>query len=214
VELGEHGHGKDSAGVAASVALKDKGHWHTEWKLEKRDGDIDGYVEERLPLWARSPIRVLLPGRAKELDTELRNAFRAEVTPFETLEWSGNLLVNCGIIEMLELLMGAAGTVYSNANAFLGAGDSNAAAAATQTDLQAAVNKTYKAMNGGFPSIAAQTITFQSDFAIGDAQYAWEEAATFNGNTPPGDEMLNRVVQSLGTKGAAVWTLSMAITIS
>lgn len=211
--IGEHGHGRDSASVAAGVAVQDRGKWNTRWTLEKRDGDIDGYVKEHTPFWARG-LASHLP-QAKALDTELREQFKLEVEPHEVIEWDGNLLMNVGIIEMLELLMGAAATTYSNANAELGVGDSNAGTNATHTDLQAAVNKIQVGMNGAYPAIVAQTITFQSDFAGGVGTWAWEECATFNGPTPPGDEMLNRVVQPLGTKAAgATWTLSMAITIS
>jgi hypothetical protein len=44
------------------------------------------------------------------------------------------------------------GTGWNNANAFLGVGDSSTAEAATQTELQAATNRFYKAMNATFPS--------------------------------------------------------------
>ena len=83
--------------------------------------------------------------------------------PFEVCEFEDNILVNAGINLMLSLLIGGAGDAFSNANAYLGVGDSTTAAGATQTDLQAATNKLRKAMNATFPTVATQKITFQSD---------------------------------------------------
>jgi hypothetical protein len=48
----------------------------------------------------------------------------ADDLPFEVSEFEGNVLLNEGINEMLLLLTGGAGTAYSNANAYLGVGDS------------------------------------------------------------------------------------------
>lgn len=213
MDLGDKGHAQDSASVGVATRVEDKGNWKCAWKVTKYDEDIDAMVEQALPFWAKGPLRGLPSVRARA--DELREHFQNTLEPAEVIEGEGNLLMNCGINEMLELLMGAAATAYSNANAYTGCGDSNAAAAATQTDLQAAVNKVYVAMQASYPSLAAQTITFQSSYGAGTGTWAWEEVAVFNGNTPPGDEMLNRVVSSLGTKAAgATWVLSIAITIS
>lgn len=124
----------------------------------------------------------------------------------------GNLLLNEGIQLLLDLLIGAGGTVYSNANAQLGVGDSATAESASQTDLQAATNKTWKAMNATFPSRASQTLTFQSDFLTGDANYVWNEGSIRNGAAA--DKNLNRKVASLGTKTVGTWTLTGTVTVS
>jgi len=193
--------------------VKEKLNWDVHWTLEKRDGDIDAYVEEHLPFWAKGPIGVLLADRAKALDAELREQWKLENKPEETVEWDGNTLHTVGIVELLELLMGAAATAYSNANAYLAVGTSNAGINVADTDLTA--RTAIVAMNVAYPAIVATTITFQSDFGAAVGTGVWAECGTFNGNTPPGDEMLNRVVSALGTKGAAAtWTLSMAITVS
>lgn len=124
-----------------------------------------------------------------------------------------NILVNAGIDVMESLLIGGAGTVFSNANAYLGVGDSNTAASASQTDLQAASNKLRKAMNVTYPTQASQVLTFQSDFGSSDANFAWEEFAVFNASS--GGTMLNRKVSSQGTKSSGqTWRLTLTITIS
>ena len=135
-----------------------------------------------------------------------------ESDPYEVIEVDGNILVNTGIALMEDLLIGAGGTVFSNANAHLGVGDSTTAAAASQTDLQASTNKFRKAMEATFPSRSAQTLTFKSSFGTGDANFAWEEWGTFNASSA--GTMLNRKVQSFGTKSSGTWVLTATITIS
>jgi hypothetical protein len=129
-------------------------------------------------------------------------------------EIEGNLLLNEGIGLLLDLLIGAGGTVYSNANARIGVGDSNTAESAAQTGLQAATNKTYKAMEATYPQRSGQTLTFRSVFASGDANYAWNEFTVVNAATDTGAN-LNRKVSAQGTKASGqTWTLDVSITIS
>ena len=132
-----------------------------------------------------------------------------EVSVFE-----GNLLLNEGIQLMEDLLIGAGGSAYNNANTYLGVGDSSVAEAATQTGLQAATNKLWKPMQASFPSRATQTVTWQAQFTGTDANYAWAEFTIVNASSDTGTN-LNRKVSAQGTKTAGqTWTLSMTLTIS
>jgi hypothetical protein len=133
--------------------------------------------------------------------------------PYEVVEVEGNILVNNGIQIMEDALIGVGITAFNNANARLGVGDSSTAAAASQTDLQAATNKLRKAMDATFPSRASQTLTFKSSFTSGEANWAWAEWAIFNAASGA-TSMLNRKVESLGTKSSGTWTLQVDITIS
>lgn len=138
----------------------------------------------------------------------------AAALSFDTTEIPGNLLVNAGIQLFEDLLIGAGGTVYNNANAYLGVGDSNAAEAAGQSALQAASNKTYVAMSATYPQRASQTVTWRSAFGSGSANYAWNEFAIFNA-AAGGGTMLNRKVSAQGTKTSGqTWTLDLAVTVS
>jgi hypothetical protein len=132
--------------------------------------------------------------------------------PYETIKGKGNLLVNSGIQLLEDLLIGAAGTSFSNSNARLGVGDSSTAAAAGQTDLQAATNKFRKVMDATYPSRTSQTLSFRSTFDTGEANFAWAEWGIFNAASA--GTMLNRKVESLGTKSSGSWQLTVAITIS
>jgi hypothetical protein len=146
----------------------------------------------------------------------------------ECAEIQGNLLLNEGIQRLMDMTMIAtvvtnqtATNPWSNANAFLGVGDSAAAEAATQVELQAASNRFYKAMNATYPSRSNQTSSFQSDYTTSEANYIWNEwsiaaaATTASGaGFTNGTTNLNRKVASLGTKSTGTWTLTAQVTFS
>jgi hypothetical protein len=133
---------------------------------------------------------------------------------FEVVEVPGNLLLNEGITALLNLLTGAAETAFSNANSYLGVGDSSTAAAAGQTGLQASSNKLYKAMEATYPQISDQSVTFRSVFTSDEANFAWEEFTAANGNSDSADN-LNRKVSAQGTKASGqTWQLDLTITFS
>lgn len=92
-------------------------------------------------------------------------------------------------------------------------GDSATAHAVAQTDLQAATNKLRKAMDGGYPSGAANVITFRSTFATGDANWVWNEWGIFNAAS--GGTMLSRKVEALGTKtNTQTWQFTATLTFT
>lgn len=150
--------------------------------------------------------------RIRKFKTDLAQAFDV---PFEICEFEGNLLLNEGINELLTLACGTGATKFDATNAYLGVGDSNSAAAATQTGLQAATNKLYKAMDSSYPTYgSSQKITFKATFGSSDANFAWEEFSVANGNSDTAKN-LNRKVSSQGTKSSGqIWELTLEITLS
>lgn len=130
-------------------------------------------------------------------------------------EIEGNLLLNEGIAEIWDLVIGAGSPVaFNNANSYIGVGDSTTAESAAHTDLQAATNKLYKAMEATYPSRASQTVTWRSVFGSSDANYAWQEFTVSNTSSGTGKNM-NRKVSNQGTKAAGqTWTVDLAITLS
>jgi hypothetical protein len=128
------------------------------------------------------------------------------------ITWEGNVGLNEGLALLLDLLIGAGGTVYSNANAYLGVGDSNAAESPSHTGLQASTNKLYKAMDGSYPQRSSQTVDWRATFGSSEANFAWEEYTVCNGNSDASTN-LNRKITSKGTKASGEsWTLSLQIT--
>jgi len=188
--------------------------YETIWLCDKWSEEACEYARRRLGIEIPLAISSAL----------LRRYVQPEVT--EAIE--GNLLLNEGIQRLQDMTMIATpvsnqvvGNPWSNANAFIGVGDSVTAEAATQTELQAATNKFYKAMNAAYPSRSAQTVSFQSDFTTGEANYAWAEWTVAAGATSGsgagfllGTTNLNRKVASLGTKASGTWTLTAQISLS
>ena len=104
-------------------------------------------------------------------------------------------------------------TLFNNANSYTGVGDSSVAFAATQTDLQAASNKLRKAMDSGYPTQSGNVLTFRVTFGTAEANFAWNEWAEFNASSA--GTMLNRKVESLGTKTSAQsWQLTTTVTLA
>ena len=183
----QHTAGRDEAVAAAEVIAGETGHWRVDWTVEKYHENIADFE-----------------GSAQE--------FYERFSPYETIEREGNLLLNEGIALLLDLLIGAGGTPYNNANAQIGVGDSATAAAATQTDLQAATNKLFKGMDATFPSRTNQTVTWKATFGGAEANWAWNEWAIRNSAAAGID--LNRRVESLGTKVSGTWTITVTVTVS
>jgi hypothetical protein len=122
-------------------------------------------------------------------------------------------LVNAARDLICNALVGNAITAYNNANAYIGIGDSATAFAVSQTDLQAATNKTRKAMDATYPQLATNVITFRSTFASSDANYTWAEYGVFNAST--GGTMLLRNTATMGTKSSgSSWQITITLTIT
>jgi len=123
-------------------------------------------------------------------------------------------LLNEGITSLLNLLTGGAETAFSNANAYIGVGDSTTGFAASQTGLQASSNKAYVAMSATYPIISGQTVTFRASFGTGTGNYDWNEFTVASGNSDAADNLL-RVVSAQGTKSAGqTWVVDIALTFS
>lgn len=122
-------------------------------------------------------------------------------------------VTDAGRNHMVQATVGAAVTPFSNANAYIGVGDSATAYAAGQTDLVAGANKLRKAMDATYPSGAANVQTFRSTFGTSEANFAWNEWGVFN--AAAAGTMLNRKVESLGTKTSAqTWQFTVTLTVT
>jgi len=135
--------------------------------------------------------------------------------PTETNVFDGNVLLNEGITALQNLLTDIGSeTAFSNAAAYLGVGDDNTTAGATDTGLLAATNKDYQPMETSYPSISDQTTTWRSVWTTAEANWAWNEFTVANGSSNAADN-LNRKVESQGTKQSGqTWTLDLSITWS
>lgn len=167
--------------------MSDKGKMTAAWRIEKFKGDFKSRKE----------------------------AIAAGVKPYETIDIIENLLLNEGINELWTHLCSAGGTKFDNTNAYIGVGDSATGENATQTGLQAASNKLYKGMDGGYPTYGtAQKAVWKVTFGSAEANWAWNEITVANGNSDAADN-LNRKVQAIGTKvNGMTWSVELTITLS
>lgn len=174
----------EQAHVGASMEGHDCVRWIAKARLAKYDGDWTG----------------------EEIDAGLAG------NPYEIIEVEGNLLMTVGATALWTKLTGGAGTVFDNTNAYIGVGDSTTAAAAGQTDLQAATNKFRKVQDATYPQVSTNTCVFRATFATGEANFVWNEWAIFNASSA--GTMLNRKVESLGTKTTGSWQLTLTLSLA
>ena len=139
---------------------------------------------------------------------------------YEVINGYGNLLTYGGASAFWNRLVNSSPTVgvFNLANTYLGVGDSSTAAANTQTTLAGSntLLKQATAVNHSDATTAgAHQATLITTFATGDANFAWQEWGVFNGSASPAARMLNRKVESLGTKtSAATWQLTLTLTLA
>lgn len=130
--------------------------------------------------------------------------------PYEVIEHEENLLLEVGIAEIWDILIGGSANHFDNANSTIGVGDSSTAEVASQTDLQAATNKQYNGMEATYPSRTDETLSFKASFGSAEANFAWHEWVVKQGAS---GICLNRKVDSLGTKASGTWTLEVGLTL-
>lgn len=129
--------------------------------------------------------------------------------PYEIKEVLENIGLNAGVALMLDLLIGAGGTTFANANARICVGDGTTAAVKTQTDLQGA-NKLRKAVDATYPTRSGQTLTFVATFTSAQANFHWLEMGI--ANSASGATMLNRKVGDWGIKESGeTWVATVLI---
>ena len=123
-------------------------------------------------------------------------------------------ITNAGAALAAAAVIGGTYTPLNTANAALGVGDSTAAFAASQTDLQATNNKFRQAVDAGFPTIAGSVITFQATVAAASANFNWQEIGVFNSVALGSGTMFNRFLSAIGTKpNTQTWQLTVTITV-
>lgn len=120
-------------------------------------------------------------------------------------------LTTAGVNFLAQAAIGV-GVPFNAANARIGVGDGTTPFSVDQTDLQGA-NTARRAMDSEYPSVVAPVVTFKATFPQTVANFPWNEWGIFNAAT--GGVMLNRVVESQGTKqDNQTWVLEVAITFT
>lgn len=176
------------------------------------------------------------PKQVREIEGHLgRKAVQADfealgVKPNDMTEADGNLLTTAGLNRITNLIIGGGGQAFTSTStrAVVGVGDSSTAASVTDGEMlgAGATHEYYMPADASNPTQSNGVITCNATFNTDNSQFAWNEwgfaiataaassSASFATATTTG-VLLNRKVQSLGTKGAgATWTLQATITLT
>lgn len=209
-----------------TVTATEHGNWAAHAHIEKFHAH-----HERDAMHQLYPVRARLVDAAKNRGHKLPTFLVPHITgdqmlalnadPYEIVDEPGNILMNAGIARLGSLLIGGGGQAYDATHTAIGAGDTNTAAAASQTDLAATVNAANRWVQlvDSTPAFASQVLTCVATFATGNGNFAWAEWAigqnTSSAAAAITAPMLNRKVAALGTKtSAAAWAFTTTITIS
>jgi hypothetical protein len=131
--------------------------------------------------------------------------------PYDVVE-GRNLLLTAGATYLFTRATSDAPAKIDGTNGRLCVGDSTTAVAIGQTDLQASTNKLRKVFDAA-PTVSTNSYTAVATFGTSDANFAWNEAGVANSSS--GATLLNRVVQSFGTKTSSLtWVLTFSASLS
>jgi len=173
-------------------------NWNVKTILEKRDGDINT---------CESP--------------EERLRWLEDNKPYETSTVKGNLLLDDGMDLLLSLLTGQGGDAYATGTAEIGVSDDDTAAVRTQDllDTTEEGEEDWQGMEENFPTAPAEndatdgrSVKFKSSWGADDGNFAWKSWGIRN--KAVAGTILNRKVESLGTKATGTWTLAVEISLS
>lgn len=212
------------------------------WQIARFDAPIEYYAAKEAGVSVNDLLSSHGVSEYQQLPATLRAAADARMKqnhqPVEVSEFYDetfvNTFLNAGIAALWQQAIGnssaantsgsaaGANASYNNGQARIGVGDSSTAAAATQTDLQAATNKQFIGMDATFPTTASQSVSFQATFSTSVANFAWNEFVADNCNgsnstatTRSGGSTLDRVVSAQGTKlSTQTWQPKLTLTIA
>lgn len=213
----------------AELTQSDHGNWHAHAHIDRYRAE-----EERAVMHTLYPKRATLLEKAVKggWDSRIPQLLRPHITgadykkfgidPYGVMDEPGNVLANAGINRLGALLIASGGTqAYDATHTAIGAGDTNTAATASQTDLSATVNAANRWVQlvDSTPTFGSQVLTCVATFATGNGNFAWAEWAigqnTSSAAAAITAPMLNRKVAALGTKtSAAAWAFTVTVTIS
>lgn len=205
--MSESGHGLDRIGVGVVAPIHDSGRATTDWLFERWDEDQT--------LWA-----IRRSGVAAPVGEDFH---RLKIKPYSVTEHHGNLIVNAGWTRILNLATASGGQALTATSGRIGAGNSSAAAADTQTDLQAAAgsaNRWFQILSTG-PTVSTDQLIMSAAFGTADGNFTWAEfgidigtPTVTSGNTVNAT-LLNRAVSAQGTKASGqTWTATATVTFT
>jgi hypothetical protein len=111
-----------------------------------------------------------------------------------------------------ETMNDTPGDAFDHDHAYLCIGDSDAAFAASQTNMQAVTNKVRIGMDTNFPARDGNKITFQATAGEEVANFAWLEWGVANHSSA--GVLANRKPENKGTKSGGSWVFEASLTLA
>lgn len=134
----------------------------------------------------------------------------------------GNVALNVGLECIIDIIAGLDPTrvKFDAAHAYIGVGETNVSANATQTCLQAEIadpvmQYCYRPMDTGYPQRSGRTLIFRATFDNATANFTWNEVVVANGSNGLSHVCLNRRVETRGTKpNYETWIMNSRVTFA
>lgn len=125
-------------------------------------------------------------------------------------------LTNAGRNLLATGMIGGSVTFFTNAAAAIAVGTGDTAFAATQTDMISIGNNARQGMDATYPlAISGNILRFSATFSTAAANFPWAEWGVTNSSSTGVGTLLNRKVESLGTKTSSQsWNLVAELTVN
>jgi hypothetical protein len=199
----------DSLSVGAASTLTDTARGTSLWRIDRWDADQTAWADRRCQ------------GQPQAADFELLG-----VQPYETSEFTGNLITTAGWTRLMNLLTNQGSTQALDAtHTRIGVGDATTPAEAyADTDLAAAAGSTHRWFQpvSGAGTLGTRTLAFAASFGTSDGNFAWNElgldvtSSAASASNAVGALLFNHKVGiAQGTKASGqTWTATATITFT
>ncbi len=113
----------------------------------------------------------------------------------------------------------ATSQAFLNANSKMLVSDSTSAFLASQADMGSSYgNRSYKGMDGTYPQVALNVLTFRATFTTSEANHDWDDWGIKNSSVTSsgvGITLMNRKIDPLGLKASTQsWQATAQITVT
>jgi hypothetical protein len=202
----EQARAADRIHVGAQTPLIESGRGTTRWHIDRWDAEQTAWAKRKSGL----------------AEPQGHHFLRLGISPYESSEFTGNLITNAGWTRLMNLLTGQGATQALDAtHTRVGVGNSNTAEAYADTDLGAvagSANRWFQLVSGA-GTLGTRTLTFAATFGTADGNFSWNEAGldfgTASGNTVTAPLFNHKAGIAQGTKASGqTWTASAALSFT
>jgi hypothetical protein len=213
----------DGVSVGVLAPLADRSVGTTAWRVERWDAEQTAWAVRRLSDLGLGSYKF---DEQHSLAISPAMFAKLDIRPYETTEFTGNLITTAGWTRLMNLLTNQSATQALTATAVrIGVGDATTPAEAyADTDLAAVAGSTHRWFQpvSGAGSLGTRTLAFTATFGTADGNYAWNEfgldvgTPTVTASSTVNALLLNHKVGiAQGTKASGqTWSPTATLTFS